>query len=71
MIKRKFKISGMHCSSCCLNIDGDLEDLLKGVKSSNTNYAKSETEVEFDEEKVSVEKIIKSIENTGYKAQPQ
>ncbi len=71
MIKKKFKISGMHCTSCAMSIDGDLEDLLEGIKSSNTNYAKSETEVEFDEKKVSVEQIVKSIESTGYKAQPQ
>ena len=69
IVKKKFKIDGMHCTSCAMSIDFDLEDL--GVKSAKTNYAKGETEVEFDEEKVSVEKIVKSIENTGYKAQPQ
>lgn len=66
----KLKIEGMHCTSCAMNIDFDLEDL-EGVKSVNTNYAKSETEIEFDEAKVTIEKIIKSIEKTGYKAQPQ
>ena len=69
IVKKKFKIDGMHCASCAMSIDFDLEDL--GVKSAKTSYAKGETEVEFDEEKVSVEKIVKSIENTGYKAQPQ
>ena len=58
----------MHCTSCAFNIDGELEDT-EGVIESNTNYAKSETEVEFDEEKITVEQIIKCIENTGYKAQ--
>ena len=51
IIKKKLKIEGMHCASCAMNIDFDLEDL-DGVKSSNTNYAKSETEVEFDEDKI-------------------
>lgn len=69
MKKVKLKIEGMHCTSCAMNIDGDLEDLLEGVKSSSTNYAKSETEVEFDEGKVKTEDIIKTIEKTGYKAQ--
>lgn len=63
------KIIGMHCTSCAMDIDFSLEDL--GVKSAKTSYAKCETEVEFDEEKLSIEKIIKSIENTGYKAKPQ
>lgn len=61
----------MHCTSCAMNIDGDLEDYVKGVKSSKTNYAKQETEVEFDEEEVKVEQIIAQIEKTGYQAEPQ
>ncbi len=67
VIKKKLKIEGMHCSSCAMNIDFDLEDL-EGIKAAKTNYAKQESEVEFDEEKVKVEDIIKSVEKTGYKA---
>jgi len=59
------KLSGLHCVSCSLSIDGELEDL-PGVKSSNTNYAKSESKVEFDEQKISQEKIISTIEALGY-----
>lgn len=69
IVKEKLKIEGMHCSSCAMNIDMDLEDL-EGVKEASTNYAKQVSEVEFDEEKVQIEDIIKSIEKTGYKAQP-
>ena len=58
----------MHCTSCAFNIDDELEDT-EGVKSSNTSYAKQETEVEFDENQVKVQEIIKTIESTGYKAQ--
>jgi copper chaperone CopZ len=66
MTKIKLKISGMHCSSCALNIDFDLEDI--GV-TSKTNYAKQESEVEFDEEKITLKEILEQIEKTGYKAQ--
>jgi len=69
IIKKKLKIDGMHCTSCAMNIDFDLEDL-NGVKNVKTNYAKQESEVEFDEEKVKEEEIIKTIEKTGYKATP-
>jgi copper chaperone CopZ len=69
MKKVKLKIEGMHCTSCAMNIDGDLEDLLDGVISSNTSYTKCVTEVAFDEKKVKIEDIIKTIEKTGYKAQ--
>jgi Cu+-exporting ATPase len=67
MKKLKLKIDGMHCTSCAMNIDGELEDT-DDVRSSSTNYAKGEAEVEYDEEKVKPEDIIKTIEKTGYKA---
>jgi copper chaperone CopZ len=66
-VKKKLKIEGMHCSSCAMSIDFDLEDL-EGVKSANTNYAKQETEVEFDESNVKLEQICNQIKKTGYKA---
>jgi len=66
MKKLKLKIEGMHCTSCATNIDFDLEDL--GVKNAKTSYAKQETEVEFDEEKIKPQKIIEQIKKTGYKA---
>lgn len=46
----------MHCTSCAMNIDGELEDT-EGVKESNTSYAKQETEVTFDPKKISIDKI--------------
>lgn len=66
MKKIKFKIEGMHCSSCAMDIDGQLED--NGVLESRTSYAKSITEVEFNPNDISEERIIKIIEKTGYKA---
>ena len=48
-----------------MNIDLDLEDL-PGVKSSQTNYAKSETTVEFDPAQISISQIAASINKTGY-----
>ena len=67
MIKKIFKINGMHCTSCAMNIDGELEDT-EGVSQSNTNYAKAETKVEFDEGKINQDKIIAIIKKVGYRA---
>ena len=53
----KLDIFGMHCTSCAFNIDGELEDT-EGVKESKTNYAKQQTEVTFDPEKISADKIL-------------
>lgn len=66
-MKKKFKIIDMACASCALTIDMNVEDL-EGVKLSNTNYAKSETEVEFDENKVKQSQIISAIMKAGYTA---
>lgn len=56
----------MHCSSCAMSIDFDLEDLT-GVKGAKTSYAKQETEVEFEEEKIGEREIVNQINKTGYK----
>jgi copper chaperone CopZ len=65
MKKIRLKVDGMHCTSCAISIDGELEDT-EGVKEAKTNYAKQETEVTFEPEKISEQKIIsviKSIDN--------
>lgn len=61
IVKKRLKISGMHCTSCAMNIDGELEDT-EGVKESNTSYAKQETEVTFEPEKITTEKMISIIQ---------
>lgn len=68
MIVKKFKITGMHCTSCPINIDGELEDT-EGVIESNTSYAKQEAEVKFDQDKISESKIIEIIKGVGYQVQ--
>lgn len=66
MKKMKLKIDGMHCVSCAMNIDGELEDL--GVVSVSTSYTKQECDVEFDQTKITKEQVLKQIEKIGYKA---
>lgn len=69
MVKKKFKISGMHCSSCALTIDMDLEDLT-GIKSAQTSYAKEECEIEFDQDKINDQAVLETIKKSGYSAIP-
>jgi len=66
--KQILKINDMHCTSCSLLIDGDLEDT-KGVISANTNYAKQITEVSYNEDEVEIEEIIEVIKKAGYDAE--
>lgn len=67
MIKKIFKIEGMHCASCAMNIDGELEDTA-GVKEVNTSYAKQLTEVTFDEGLIDEKRIVETIKKAGYTA---
>jgi Cu+-exporting ATPase len=68
MLKKQiFKLSGMDCTACAMNIDGELEDT-PGVKSSNTSYAKSAAEVEFDDAQIDSNKIMDIIKKVGYEA---
>lgn len=63
------QISGMHCTACAMNIDGELEDT-KGVQEASTKYAKQQTEVVYDDKQVSEDQIIKIIKQVGYTANP-
>ncbi|HYE59871.1 MAG TPA: cation transporter [Candidatus Kapabacteria bacterium] len=60
------KINGMHCTSCAMNIDGELEDT-PGVKEAKTSYVKNETAVVFDDEKVQENVLCEIIKKLGYK----
>lgn len=55
----------MHCTSCAINIDFELEDL-DGVKEARTHYAKHISVVTFDPSKVKQQKMIDAIKQLGY-----
>lgn len=68
--KITLKIVGMHCVSCAFDIDGVLEET-EGVKKAQTNYAKAEVIIEFDEDLLSEKHIIAVIQKVGYTVTPQ
>jgi len=61
----RLKIGGMHCTSCSMNVDSDLEDL-PGVISATTSYAKQISKIEYDKSKVSQKEIEAVITGLGY-----
>lgn len=65
MTKGQFKITGMHCTSCAMNIEGELEDL-RGIIKATVNFPKQITQVEYDETLVTAQQIISTIEKLGY-----
>lgn len=60
------QLSGLHCSSCSLNIDGELEEL-KGVISSSTSYATQKSVITYDPALVDPNAFRPMIEALGYK----
>ncbi|MDX2076218.1 MAG: heavy-metal-associated domain-containing protein [bacterium] len=70
MTKQQFKVTGMHCSSCAMNIEGELEDL-RGILKADVNFPKQLTQVEYDETLVTPQQIITTIEKLGYQVSQQ
>ncbi len=66
--RAKLQIEGMHCVSCAMNIDGELEEI-DGVVSATTHYASATTTVTFDETKTNLSVFQKTIEKLGYSAE--
>jgi copper chaperone CopZ len=63
MMKKTYKVEGMHCTSCALLIESDLEDA--GV-TAVCNYARQTLTVEFDEKKVGEKTIKDVVAKAGY-----
>lgn len=59
------KLSGLHCSSCSLNIDSELEDL-PGVISTSTSYAKQESVITYDPGLTDPSQFSSVIQKLGY-----
>jgi Cu+-exporting ATPase len=60
-----FKVSGMHCPSCSLNIDDELEETA-GVIKAETNYARGVSKIEYRPAEVTPAQLTKIINQLGY-----
>lgn len=65
MTKLVLKIKGMHCASCSALID-KLVGKQPGVVSISTNYGAEKTAIEFDETKITLEKVDELLHKLGY-----
>lgn len=63
MKAKTIALSGLHCASCSLLIEGTLEDL--GVEAS-VDYKNQKAQVLFDERVISFQKITEAIRALGY-----
>ena len=69
MIKKTFRVEGMHCSNCPMEVEG-IEDDLPGIKQVSASYRTGQMVVEFDETKASDAQIMAAVEKRGYQAFP-
>ncbi|MBP7792119.1 MAG: heavy-metal-associated domain-containing protein [Candidatus Goldbacteria bacterium] len=64
-MKQKIMVSGMHCPGCEMNVKMALEEK-DGIKKVKVDYKKGTVELEFDEKKISIDGIKKTIRDAGY-----
>ena len=67
MKKVKFDVTGMTCSSCSAHVDKAVRKL-DGVKDVNVNLLSNNMMVEYDEQAINDDKIIKAVVEAGYGA---
>ncbi len=65
MTKLVLKVKGMHCASCSILID-KLLGQQPGVTSIKTNYGAEKCAIEFDDSKISLEKMDELVHKMGY-----
>ncbi len=66
-MKTKFDIQGMTCSSCSSHIQKHMEKV-KGVKNVHVNLLTNSMQIEYNEELLDNNKIIKEVQSCGYNA---
>ena len=59
------KVPDMTCGHCELSVQEALDDLV-GVERAKADHATGDVEVDYDEDKVSVEQMGEAIEEVGY-----
>ncbi|MBI4027751.1 MAG: cation transporter [Verrucomicrobia bacterium] len=65
----KVKIPSMDCATCALNIQSVLKKHA-GVQQAQVNFDTREAVIRYDGTKLSPEKILAAIDQTGFKAEP-
>lgn len=67
MEKIELKISGMHCNGC----SSRLEKVLNGMDfvEAHVSFEEKKASIQYDKEKVAIDKIIESINDAGFEVE--
>lgn len=63
--KQQFKVSGMTCANCALNIEKKLKGTA-GVNTASVNFASETVTVEFDPDVIALSDIFDRVKDAGY-----
>lgn len=66
-MKEKFQIKGMSCSSCVSHVEKAVGKL-EGVKEVQVSLLSNNMQVQFEENKLTKDKIIEAVKEAGYEA---
>ncbi|MBM7869153.1 Cu+-exporting ATPase [Clostridium pascui] len=69
-MNKVLKIEGMTCAACAKAVERASKKL-QGVNDANVNFATEKLNVDFDENKVSIEDIQAAVEKAGFKAKTE
>ena len=64
-INKKYKVGGMTCSACSNRVERGVKKM-EGINNANVNLTTEILTVDFDENKISSDKIEKKVEALGY-----
>jgi copper chaperone CopZ len=67
VVTQTIQIKGMHCTSCAMNIDGELEEL-PGVQRAETHFASGKTTITYDPTLINQPQLSETIKKLGYTA---
>ncbi len=70
MEKAKFNVMGMSCSACSAHIEKDLSKI-DGIENLQVNLLTNSMKLEYNENILSTDDIIKAVQNSGYDAELQ
>lgn len=69
MEKVTLKVTGMSCGSCVNKVETGLKQLT-GVEKAKVNLIKGVAKVKYDDSTQTVNKLIDTIRDVGYEAEP-
>lgn len=68
-IKKTFEVEGMFCSSCAAGLQMFLSKT-DGIKTATVDFDTKKGDIEYDDEEINEEKIVKGVGEVGYTLKP-